>query len=148
MFRSRKAALVKQAWKSRRTGPSDLPEHKQTDVNRKVKVAAQYLLKSLSEPQLELFVGALDSRGGDPGQCVLVRPDLCPEWQSLDLPPHRLVLWVWRWPELPPDVPLRCLPTCHARNDHVYVCANPYHWALLLDTGTARHLAFIQSIQS
>lgn len=141
MFRSRKAALVKQAWKSRRTGPSDLPEHKQTDTNRKVKVAAQYLLKSLSEPQLELFVGALDSRGGDPGQCVLVRPDLCPEWQCLDLPPHRLVLLVWRWPELPSDVPLRCLPTCHARNDHVYVCANPYHWALLLDTGTVRHVA-------
>ncbi|XP_064096734.1 mothers against decapentaplegic homolog 6-like isoform X3 [Macrobrachium nipponense] len=70
-------------------------------------------------------------------------------------PPHLLMMWLWRWPDLfhqhqlsshhqfgsyqpePPTAALiQSLPCCAARNDHVYVCANPYHWARLLLTGT------------
>ncbi|XP_068234852.1 mothers against decapentaplegic homolog 6 isoform X2 [Palaemon carinicauda] len=78
-------------------------------------------------------------------------------------PPHLLMMWLWRWPDLfhqhqlssssassyrqvshhhlssyqpePPNAALiQSLPCCAARNDHVYVCANPYHWARLLLT--------------
>ncbi|KAK7071515.1 hypothetical protein SK128_028313 [Halocaridina rubra] len=63
-------------------------------------------------------------------------------------PPHLVMLWLWRWPDLffshqhqkqhtfggadfdCYDTSLiQNLPWCAARNDHVYVCANPYHWA-------------------
>ncbi|XP_064096733.1 mothers against decapentaplegic homolog 6-like isoform X2 [Macrobrachium nipponense] len=71
-------------------------------------------------------------------------------------PPHLLMMWLWRWPDLfhqhqlsshhqfgsyqpePPTAALiQSLPCCAARNDHVYVCANPYHWARLLLTDAA-----------
>ena len=145
MFRSRKNALVKRAWKSRQLGLGDaLPhEHKHQEVAHQLKVAVFHLLRRLTEAQLELLVSVLDSGGGDPGECVLVHKKLCDE--SADecaLPPHLLMVWVWRWPDLLTAchytaTPLMLLPSCAARNEHVYVCVNPYHWARLLHTGTS-----------
>lgn len=145
MFRSRKTTLVKRAWKSRQVGLGDAPhqELKQQEVAQQLKVAAIHLLRRLTEAQLELLVAALDSGGGDPGECVLVPRELGEECVGgRSLPPHLLMVWVWRWPDLLSasqysTTPLQRLPSCAARNDHVYVCANPYHWARLLQTGTS-----------
>lgn len=147
MFRSRKAALVKRALKSRRIGLGDAhqQEQQQQEATQQLKGAALQLLRRLTEAQLELLVAALDSRGGDPGECVLVPRNLGEECVGgRPLPPHLLMVWVWRWPDLHThqynNTPLRRLPTCAARNDHVYVCANPYHWARLLQTGRYPHV--------
>lgn len=143
MFRSRKTALVKRAWKSRKVGLGDA-SHQETSQQeaaaQQLKVAAFHLLRRLTEPQLELLVAALDSGGGDPGECVLVPREVGVECVGgRSLPPHLLMVWVWRWPDLLSAcqysaTPLQRLPSCAARNDHVYVCANPYHWARLLQT--------------
>lgn len=144
MFRSRKTALVKRAWKSRKVGLGDA-SHQETSQQeaaaQQLKVAVLHLLRRLTEPQLELLVAALDSGGGDPGECVLVPREVGVECVGgRSLPPHLLMVWVWRWPDLLSAsqysaTPLQRLPSCAARNDHVYVCANPYHWARLLQTG-------------
>lgn len=146
MFRSRKSALVKRAWKARKLGLSDAPhqEPRQQEAAQQIKVAAFHLLRRLTEAQLELLVAALDSGGGDPGECVLVPREAGEERVGgHSLPPHLLMCWVWRWPDLfaPGQhgaTPLQRLPSCAARNDHVYVCANPHHWARLLQTGECR----------
>lgn len=138
MFRSRKNALVKRAWKARRTGLGDAHE----DVPQALKGAALQLLRRLTEAQLDLLVTALDSGGVEPGECVLV--PRAPDSERVGgaaLAPHLLMVRVWRWPDLHDapgahgNTPLRRLPCCAARNDHVYVCANPYHWARVLQTG-------------
>lgn len=136
MFRSRKNALVKRAWKARRAGLGDARE----DVPQALKGAALQLLRRLTEAQLDLLVTALDSGGVEPGECVLVPrvPDAGAGGAALA--PHLLMVRVWRWPDLHDapgphgSAPLRRLPCCAARNDHVYVCANPYHWARVLQT--------------
>lgn len=141
MFRSRKNTLVKRAWKARRVGLGDAHQQ-QEDVPQQLKGAALQLLRRLTEAQLDLLVAALDSGGGDPGECVLVprTPDL-DRVGGCALSPHHLMVRVWRWPDLHHAHPnhstpsLRRLPCCAARNDHVYVCANPYHWARVLHTG-------------
>lgn len=144
MFRSRKNALVKRAWKARKVGLGDASGQEtsqQEAAAQQLKVAALHLLRRLTEPQLELLVAALDSGGGDPGECVLVPREVGVECVGgRSLPPHLLMVWVWRWPDLLSAsqysaTPLQRLPSCAARNDHVYVCANPYHWARLLQTG-------------
>lgn len=140
MFRSRKNALVKRAWKARRAGLGDARE----DVPQALKGAALQLLRRLTEAQLDLLVTALDSGGVEPGECVLVPrvPDAGAGGAALA--PHLLMVRVWRWPDLHDapgphgSAPLRRLPCCAARNDHVYVCANPYHWARVLQTGRRR----------
>ncbi|XP_069981279.1 AT-rich interactive domain-containing protein 1B-like [Penaeus vannamei] len=151
MFRSRKNALVKRAWKARRAGLGDARE----DVPQALKGAALQLLRRLTEAQLDLLVTALDSGGVEPGECVLVPrvPDAGAGGAALA--PHLLMVRVWRWPDLHDapgphgSAPLRRLPCCAARNDHVYVCANPYHWARVLQTGkTPNYGAFCTGIGS
>lgn len=140
MFRPRKAALVKRAWKARRVGLAHAPTllQEQQEAAKELKGAAQQLLRRLTEAQLELLVSALESQGGDPGQCVLVPRNSSEEdVGGRSFPPHLLMVWAWRWPDLHAhalSTPLKRLPTCAARNDPVYVCANPYHWARLLQT--------------
>lgn len=149
MFRPRKAALVKRAWKARRVGLAHAPTllQEQQEAAKELKGAAQQLLRRLTEAQLELLVSALESQGGDPGQCVLVPRNSSEEdVGGRSFPPHLLMVWAWRWPDLHAhalSTPLKRLPTCAARNDPVYVCANPYHWARLLQTGEMLLLNYV-----
>ncbi|XP_076032264.1 daughters against dpp [Oratosquilla oratoria] len=119
----------------------DLQSCDEDDLRSEVKSAALGLLKKLSETQLVLFVASVESGGAEPGQCVLVpRGDV--RVGRRQVPPHLLFVWVWRWPDLAractsssssSSCPaLRRLPWCAARNENVYVCVNPHHWARLL----------------
>lgn len=180
MFRSRKSNLVKRAWKARKIGHVSSADDRllllqqqqqQRETEQQLKGAAMQLLRRLTESQLELLVAALESGGGDPGECVLLprnehvmEGQQQPQEEQMEEegiglhraalppppppPPHLLMMMVWRWPDLfqlqqqyqhhyyhhHQHPFLQSLPCCAARNDHVYVCANPYHWARLLIT--------------
>ncbi|XP_060526477.1 mothers against decapentaplegic homolog 6 [Cylas formicarius] len=130
MFRRRKASnLTRKLLRRRRANgagggaptprcPGDGHEH---DVHA--------LLKRLQENQLEMLLTAVDSRGVDPGHCVLVRRDFDDE-------PQVLCCQYWRWPDLNQGAELRRLPQCKSACDPVYACCNPYHWSRLCQPDT------------
>lgn len=97
------------------------------------------LLKKLEDTQLELLTGAVESRGADLSDCVLLsRKDVAAMGQQA----HVLCCQMWRWPELRQAAELKRLPVCESANDTVYICCNPYHWSRLCEPGMSNTILY------
>ncbi|KAG5887600.1 hypothetical protein JTB14_025759 [Gonioctena quinquepunctata] len=118
MFRSRKTNLTKRLKdKKRRSNETRRAAEEEAS-------SIDSLLKKLQENQLEMLLRAVDSRGQDLGNCVLLP-------QKVGEEPHVLFCQTWRWPDLRQGSELRRLPMCRTASDSVYICCNPYHWSRL-----------------
>lgn len=125
MFRSRKRNLIKRLIKARKRRCNE------TGCPVEADNTAEYisnLLKNLEENQLELLLKAIDSRGQDLSNCVLLPLKYGEE-------PHVLFCQIWRWLDLKQGNELRRLPMCRSACDPVYICCNPYHWSRLYQPG-------------
>ncbi|CAG9856703.1 unnamed protein product [Phyllotreta striolata] len=141
MFRSRKTNLTRRLVKARKrrggneTGRPADDDRDQTGVFE--------LLKQLQENQLEMLLRAVDTRGQDAGNCVLVARTAVAPSRRVDYDddrqpqqPHVSFCRAWRWPDLRKGGELKRLPMCRSASDSVYDCCNPYHWSRLLQPET------------
>ncbi|CAH1106253.1 unnamed protein product [Psylliodes chrysocephalus] len=121
MFRSRKTNLTKRLVKARKRRGNEA----RRPTEEEAEMSVINLLKKLHERQLEMLFRAVDTRGQDPSNCVLL-----PRTHNEE--PHVLFCQTWRWPDLRKGSELRRLPMCKSPRDLVYDCCNPYHWSRLL----------------
>lgn len=124
MFRSRKTNLTKRLVKARKRRGNEA----RRPTEEEAEMSVINLLKKLHERQLEMLFRAVDTRGQDPSNCVLL-----PRTHNEE--PHVLFCQTWRWPDLRKGSELRRLPMCKSPRDLVYDCCNPYHWSRLLQPG-------------
>ena len=139
MFRFRRTNLVKRLWKARVTNQHEgqCSDEASDDAvaaaaadELELKSVAHSLLKRLKEKQLGVLIQAVESRGGDTTECLLLpRGDLHLGRRSVA--PHVLCCRIWRWPDLQADYLLKRTPCCTAAGDPSSVCCNPYHWSRL-----------------
>lgn len=122
MFRKRRTSLTRRLEKARKRR-GDEPRRSSEDE-------AKSLLKKLNYDQLEILCTAIDSRGRDTTNCVLL-----PQEKQ----PHVLFCQTWRWPDVHDSGQLKRLPSCSSANDPVYVCCNPYHWSRICLPGELRN---------
>lgn len=115
MFRSRRSNLSRRLLKLRRRPAGD-----------ETRRLAESVLCRLQDNQLEMMAAAVEGRGAEPSNCVLL---------PLDGQPHVLCCQLWRWPDVRQADELRRLPSCSSSGDPVYVCCNPYHWSRLCQPG-------------
>lgn len=137
MFRSKRSSLVKRLWKLRALQyESDRASEEESPEDLEVKSVAQSMLKRLKESQLEMLLQALESKGGENTDCVLL-PKNELRLGRRSVAPHILCCQLFRWPTgLKSEMQLKRLPCCGTTSvDPAYVCCNPYHWSLLLDPG-------------
>ncbi|KAK2149757.1 hypothetical protein LSH36_437g00015 [Paralvinella palmiformis] len=159
MFRSRRSTLVKRLWRSRISDRNEAQQREDDDTNQsaaspripnsaagqespliqfnddegssQVKAVTQAMLKRLKERHLEVLVEAVESRGGQKTDCVLLPKDNIRLGRRGVLPPHVLCCQIWRWSDLSGEQGLKKLPSCQSSTDDpLYVCCNPYHWSL------------------
>lgn len=135
MFRSKRSSLVKRLWKLRATQneTTGSPEKESAD-DLEVKSVVQSMLKRLKESQLEMLLHALESKGGETTECVLLpKGDL--RLGKRMVSPHVVCCQLFRWPsELQTESQMKRLPCCMTpASDISYVCCNPHHWSLVLD---------------
>ncbi|XP_018321309.1 mothers against decapentaplegic homolog 6 [Agrilus planipennis] len=118
MFRSKRTSYTKRLLKARlrRNVAGD------DGANGGPESCLQELLKRLKDNQLEMLLMAIERRGQDLSNCVLL---------PRNGEPHVLCCQTWRWPELRQANELRRLPSCRSVSDPVYICCNPYHWSRL-----------------
>lgn len=112
MFRKRRSSLTRRLEKARK--------RRGDETRRSSEDEAKSLLKKLNYDQLEILCTAVESRGRDASNCVLLPPEN---------QPHVLCCQTWRWPEVHESGQLKRLPTCSSVTDPVYICCNPYHWS-------------------
>ncbi|XP_047437312.1 mothers against decapentaplegic homolog 6-like [Mugil cephalus] len=93
---------------------------------------AHAFLKRLKERSLDALVKAVETKGGIPGECVMVPSSelrLC----AHQISPQYLLCKLFRWSELPLTARLKAL--CHCQSfsavDSAKVCCNPYHYSRL-----------------
>jgi MAD (mothers against decapentaplegic) family protein 6/7 len=153
MFRSRRCTLVKQLWKFSQCQDEQeeteeeaerLPLHRQSASKSAAKRRQiQTMLKRLKEAQLETLVKAVETKGANPGDCVLT-----PSANQL----HVQLASVFRWPDIHHDFELKRLAICNGHHidrltpttanklsdnpmmnmehpNKLYECCNPYHWS-------------------
>ncbi len=144
MFRSRRSGLVKRLLKARITLQYEAQCPSEVAAQElELKSSLNSLFKRLKEAQLEALVVSIESEGAEKVGCVLVPlsdAHLSRRRTERYMAPHILACQAWRWPDLcptgePPTMGLKqllCCKTSHA--DHL-VCANPYHWSRVLETG-------------
>lgn len=166
MFRSRRSNLSKRLWKARvkRGGGSsnnnETECETQTATNNRNQSPPEYMvfddlygnnnsyedaetvvrtdvLKKLKDHQLEMLLVAVESRGADLSDCVLV-----PRGGTGDTEAHVRCCQVWRWPDLRHAAELKRLPMCGSAKDPVYICCNPYHWSRLCQPGMLHYFYF------
>ena len=91
------------------------------------------LLKRLRENHLEALLKAIETKGGHPGECVMM-PQSDADIQSA---PPFLLCKLYRWNDLQPSAQLKVL--CHCKSFHAVdsaqVCCNPYHYSRLCGPG-------------
>ena len=160
MFRSRRANLVKRLWKCKaaakttraratdRDDASDAetaPSLDEAADELETKSLAQSMLKRLDEQHLETLIQAVESRGAEPTDCVLLSRDEL-RLGNRTIAPHVFCCRLWRWPRLDAvggEGLLKRLPCCWAAGhdrDADVVCCNPYHWSrLVLPGGHRKH---------
>lgn len=135
MFRSKRSSLVKRLWKLRaaQNETKGTPE-KESAEDLEVKSVVQSMLKRLKESQLEMLLHALESKGGETTECVLLPKGELRMGKRI-VSPHVLCCQLFRWPsELHSESQMKRLPCCSTlASDPSYVCCNPHHWSLILD---------------
>ncbi|XP_020796275.1 mothers against decapentaplegic homolog 6-like [Boleophthalmus pectinirostris] len=92
--------------------------------------ATHAFLKRLTEQSLDTLLRAVESRGGAPGECVLVPGldlRLGPQLGS----PQFVTCRTFRWRDLQPSERLKALCFCqsHGHAHGTKVCCNPYHYS-------------------
>ena len=122
-------------WKAEETSASE----------RRKDAATQSMLKRLKESQLEDLIRSIESKGScDPngGPCCLIPRGDVRVVGGRHVPPHVLVVQLFRWPDVEQSFELKRLPICRHRltscvDDSVelYECCNPYHWSRLYKPG-------------
>ncbi|KAL8622341.1 hypothetical protein ACOMHN_043345 [Nucella lapillus] len=135
MFRSKRSSLVKRLWKLRVAQHESHGAHeKESAEDLEVKSVAQSMLKRLKETQLEMLVQALESKGGETTECVLLPKGELRLGRRM-VAPHVLCCQLFRWPcTLKSETQMKRLACCGTpEGDPAYMCCNPYHWSLLLD---------------
>lgn len=124
MFRSKRSTLTKRLVKER--------VRRANEARRPLEEEAEglvALLKKLKDNQLEMLLTAVQSRGRQLTNCVL----LPREYRENE--PHVLCCRTWRWPDVRQGNELRRIPACRSAADTVYICCNPYHWSRLWQPG-------------
>ncbi|KAL6461533.1 hypothetical protein MHYP_G00296770 [Metynnis hypsauchen] len=101
-------------------------------LEQELKRCANAFLKKLKEKPLDVLLEAVESKGGVPGDCVMVSPaDLRIGGQAVS--PQYLLCRLFRWPDLQPSAQLKAL--CHCQSfqaqDSQVMCCNPYHYSRL-----------------
>uniref|UniRef100_A0A3P9IKZ2 Mothers against decapentaplegic homolog n=1 Tax=Oryzias latipes TaxID=8090 RepID=A0A3P9IKZ2_ORYLA len=89
-------------------------------------------LKRLKERSLDNLVKAVETKGGMPGECVMV-PSAELRLGAQRISPQYLLCTLFRWSDLPFSAGLKVL--CHCQSfsaaDSAKVCCNPYHYSRL-----------------
>ncbi|XP_075548787.1 mothers against decapentaplegic homolog 6-like [Dermacentor variabilis] len=91
--------------------------------------AVESMLKHLCVPQLQTMLQAVQTKGRDGCDCLLL-PHHDVKLLHEVVAPHVLCCRLWRWPQLRHDYELRRLPWC-ADASPPKVCCNPYHWSIV-----------------
>lgn len=161
MFRRKRTNLIKRLLKARFSGADDSGQRHETQgeiedpcswTNTTATSSAtttnidcetvirNMLFKKLEVPQLELLCAAVESKGEDLSDCVLISREF-QDYSSASktvvggVAVHVLCCQMWRWPDLRHADELKRLPMCGSQNDPVYMCCNPYHWSRLCEPG-------------
>ena len=127
MFRSKRNTLTRRLWKAR-----VVPDKSQDDTE--IKSSGQALLKRLSERQLELLLTAVETKGAETGECVLLAKGPM-QMGKKKVSPEVLCCQLWRWLDMDGECEIKRLPCCRSANDPVYTCCNPYHWSRVFIPG-------------
>lgn len=97
---------------------------------------AHAFLKRLKERSLDALVKAVETKGGIPGECVMV-PNTELRLGAHHISPHYLLCKLFRWGDLPLSARLK--PLCHCQSfgavDSAKVCCNPHHYSRLCGPG-------------
>lgn len=97
---------------------------------------AHVLLKRLKERSLDALVKAVETKGGIPGECVMV-PNTELRLGAHHISPQYLLCKLFRWSDLPLSARLKAL--CHCQSfgavDSAKVCCNPHHYSRLCGPG-------------
>lgn len=98
------------------------------------------MLMRLKKSNLESLLKAIQSKGADPGGCVMF-PSMA---SCLGMSAHVLLCQLFRWPDLQSDYDLKRLHSfCSLNNEpckmqdlsiqsKLYECCNPYHWSRVM----------------
>ncbi len=144
MFRSKRSNLVKKLWKLRIQNETqcsnEILSHGQlTSKNllneqdlQDEKAVTQAMLKRLKENDLESLLQAVEGRGVEMTECVMLPRDSIRLGRRGQVAPHVLCCQIWRWPDLKGEQSLKKLSYCTSSDTSTTVCCNPYHWSLLL----------------
>ncbi|EEC08547.1 conserved hypothetical protein [Ixodes scapularis] len=131
MFTSKRCKLVKRLWEERaRLVGCDEYEAVCALEECAHRKAVEATLKRMREPQLELMLLAVRSRGRSGRACVPLAVADASE------APHVLCCRLWRWPQLRHHWELRRMPWCGA--SPLSVCCNPYHWSIVQRPGESK----------
>lgn len=95
--------------------------------------AVESMLKHLCVSQLQTMLQAVQTKGRDGCECLLL-PHHDVKLPHEVVAPHVLCCRLWRWPQLRHHYELRRLPWCAAASPPV-VCCNPYHWSIVQKPG-------------
>ncbi|PWA19030.1 hypothetical protein CCH79_00004886 [Gambusia affinis] len=103
-----------------------------TGLEEDLASTAHAFLKRLKDRSLDALVKAVETKGGEPGECVTVpRTEL--RLGGHQVPPQYLLCRLFRWSDLPLSARLKAL--CHCQSfgsgDSAKVCCNPYHYSRL-----------------
>ncbi|KAH7951551.1 hypothetical protein HPB52_010298 [Rhipicephalus sanguineus] len=148
MFASKRCKLVKRLWEESRnlvvsyyasSQPPPLCAAASPAVNYEAfcsledRKAVESMLKLLEPPQLQTMLQAVQTKGREGCECLLLPHD------DVKLPrevvaPHVLCCRLWRWPQLRHQYELKRLPWCAAASPPE-VCCNPYHWSMVQKPG-------------
>ena len=118
------------------------PLHARSRPNSKKKQQIRAMLMRLKKANLETLFKAVQSKGADPGSCVMIPVTNNLSSSSSAMASHVVLSQVFRWPDLQSESELKRLSFCHNQDkiisDHfknqpkLYECCNPYHWSRLI----------------
>uniref|UniRef100_A0A3B4FIR8 Mothers against decapentaplegic homolog n=1 Tax=Pundamilia nyererei TaxID=303518 RepID=A0A3B4FIR8_9CICH len=132
MFKSRRPGLVRRLWRSRVVTESDGRDGSRRGEGERNGDTAHAFLKRLKERSLDALVKAVETKGGIPGECVMV-PNTELRLGAHHISPYYLLCKVFRWGDLPLSARLK--PLCHCQSfgavDSAKVCCNPHHYSRL-----------------
>ncbi|KAL3201921.1 hypothetical protein MRX96_012192 [Rhipicephalus microplus] len=143
MFASKRCKLVKRLWEESRNlvvsyyAPSQPPLYAaappafnyEAFCSVEDRKAVESMLKLLEVPQLQKMLQAVQTKGREGCECLLLPCDDVKMPREV-VAPHVLCCRLWRFPQLRHQYELRRLPWCAAASPPE-VCCNPYHWSMV-----------------